>query len=111
MRNNSTNADIKPTITNVNPNAPHKDIEFETIGNDIEMFAIGFHGKPVNIHSRNHKTIVQIAPKKNGRAAGRTCTHRKIANGRPNISAPAHPNPIIPGTVQMAYCAAISGAT
>ena len=102
-RNSSTTAQQKPTITNVNPNAPHNDIEFAKTGNPIEILAIGFHGNPVNSHSRNHKTITHTAAKKNGRAAVFMRIARSIANGTPNIIAPANPKPMIPGTVQTAY--------
>ena len=51
-------------ITKLKPNAPHKAIEFTIIGVFINILEIGFHGKPVKNHSRNHKTSVPVVANK-----------------------------------------------
>ena len=111
FRKTSTNAAITPTITNVNPNAPHNAIEFANIGNGIVIFATGFHGNPVNIHSRAHKTNAHTHANNIARPAPVIRIRAIATNGHENISAPAIANPTTPGIVQIANRWVNSGTT
>ena len=98
-------------MTNVNPIAPHNDIEFAATGNGIIIFAIGFHGNPVNIHSRAHNTAAHIPAKTNGRADAAQHAQLTNTNGIEKIIPPATAIPSNPGIVHIANCCASSGKT
>ena len=87
------------------------DIEFEIAGNGSAILAIGFHGKPLRAHSRNHKTTTHPPENKNGFTPDFMYIHDVNTNGIVNIIAPKIPIPISMGTVQTANCCANSGTT
>ena len=111
FRNISTQTAINPISKNVNPIAPYNAMEFANTGQFSVMLANGFHGKPVNAHSRIHNTNAQVAAKTNGRAHGTVRTVRTATNGTEKMIPPANAIPTSAGTVHIANWSANSGTT